>query len=420
MRPGVLLLFAGLTACADDTAQPQRSAVSAPAIAVTESIDWSESAGIFIGVETFRSATDAPSQVRYAADDAADLAWLFTQELPSLLRPDRTLLLLSGRPNKERSRAHLLTLQREGVAVVDDFDAGSIEAHIREHAAKVGNNGVLILSIATHGVTVDGAHVLLMPEATKSDPKGVVLDRMLQAIPPGRGNRVLLFADACRRPFSPAPARLFEELQFPGRYAIFAASGPGGYARADEATGNGFFTAAVLDAFRGRAGADAEGFVTPNAVAVHVSDDVRKRTRDRQRPEARFGGLEDLQLLRRIEPRRIATLVEPEPNARVAPDGYVGVAVHAPDLYATIFVCPASTGRCWKQNARPVRAPAGAVTRIGVQYGDPDRFRVHVALTADAAFLNGEVEFADVPSDRRASSIVYWLDPVTVTCEEDS
>jgi len=81
---------------------------------VTESIDWTQSAGIFIGIESFIAEAGAPQDVRYAADDATDLAWLFAKELPSLLPPDRTLLLLSGRPHKRGSQEHLLVLQREG------------------------------------------------------------------------------------------------------------------------------------------------------------------------------------------------------------------------------------------------------------------------------------------------------------------
>jgi hypothetical protein len=420
MRPGAILwLFVALTACGGDAPQSRRSVDAFPA-AATETIDWSRSVGIFIGVETFRAPVDAPPDVRFAADDATRLAWMFTRELPSPLRTDRTLLLLSGTPVSEESRAHLAALRKDGIGVVERFDADEVYTRVRDFAANVGENGVLVLAIATHGMTAGGAHVLLTPDATRSEPKGVVLNHVLAAIPQGRGDRVLLFVDACREPVGSAPERMFEDLRFPGRYAIFAASAPGGYARADEARGNGYFTAAVADALTGGAKMDATGYVTPVTIAAFVSEAVRNRTRDAQRPEARFGGLEDLQLLRPRPVTEIGRIVEPLARARVEPDATVALLVFRPDLYATVFVCAASTGRCWKQNAHPLAAPPNAITEIGVQYGGADSFRIHVALTADSDFLRGEADFPRVPADRRARSVVYWLNPVAVRLEEDS
>ena len=78
-------------------------------------IDWEQSAGVFIGIERFHAA-DAPLDVPYAADDATDLAYLFTTEL-RLLPPAHTVVMLSGRPAKERSRQHLEELTRESRVV---------------------------------------------------------------------------------------------------------------------------------------------------------------------------------------------------------------------------------------------------------------------------------------------------------------
>jgi hypothetical protein len=385
---------------------------------VTESIDWTQSAGVFIGIETFVSEAGAPPDVRYAADDATDLAWLFAKELPSLLPSDRIDLRLSGRPHKRTSLEHLLILQREGSVTGTGISPDSIYAHIRESAMKVGPDGVLILSIATHGYTIDGAHVLLTPDATTSDPKGVVLSRMLDAIPPGHGRRVLLFADACRKPYAPAPARQFEDLRFPGDYAIFAASEPGGYARANDAVQNGNFTSAVLAGLAGGAAPDSDGYITPSTLGTFVSRHVRESSGGDQRPEARFGGLENLPLFRARPVGRVATILAPRPDAAVSPSDMVDVGVYVPGLYVTVFVCSATTSRCWKQNPRPIAAAANETTRAGVQYGDTDIFRVHVALTADDAFLRGETVFGSIPISRRANRIVYWLDSVTVKREE--
>ena len=156
------LLLALLLAATDCTDQrgvtPTGSEVKDEHIALGP-IDWDQSAGVFIGVETFHS-DDPPLAVRYAADDATDLAYLFANEL-RLLPPSHTVLMLSGQPNKERSRQRLRELQRDTHVILDDVDAKRIGDAIAEQAPHVGANGVLVLSIATHGYTKEGQHVLL-------------------------------------------------------------------------------------------------------------------------------------------------------------------------------------------------------------------------------------------------------------------
>lgn len=419
MRSIVLLPLLIAFTCAQAPKEDRGAAHEPYGAIVTEPIDWKQSAGVFIGIETFPVA-GAPPDVRFAADDATDLAWAFAHELPSLLAPDRTLLLLSGNPHKRISREHLLVLQHEGSVIAGGMDADAIYAHVREVAAKVGTDGVLILAIATHGYTSAGAHVLLTPDATIAQPKGVVLSRLLGAIPPKHGRRVLLFVDACRKPFGPAPARMFEELEFPGDYAIFAASAPGGYAHAHEAVQNGYFSRAVADGLAGRAKPDVEGYITPGMLDVYVSTQVRASSNGRQRPEARFGGLANLPLFRARDAGVAGTIVAPAADSRVKPQGMVAIRATLPGLHATVLVCSATTGRCWKQNAMPVAAAPTEVTRIGVQFGETDVFRVHVALTADESFLRGETRFSSVPHGRRAGRVVYWLKPITVERKEES
>jgi len=381
---------------------------------VREAIDWSQSVAIVIGVETFVSAA-VPPDVQYAADDATDFSWTLAKELPSLLPADRLLLLLSGRPDKRASQAHLLMLQHEGSVIVEEFDAERVYALISEYGEKVGQDGVLILFIATHGMTDRGAHILLMPQSDAKSPTGVELNGMLQAIPSGHGHRVLLFIDACRAPY-PTPSRLFEDLRFPGEYAIFSASGPGGFARPDEELRNGYFTRAVLDGLRCRAAA-ANGFITPAALGAFASRRVPEASHGLQNPESRFGGLADLPLFGCIPPDKIARIVHPLPDSRVAPSDSIDVEVFVPSLYVTALVCAASTGECWKQNPEPVPATAGAITRIHAGYGDEDAFRIYAALSADGTFLRGEEHFPAVPLEHRAENIVYWLGPNDVSLE---
>jgi hypothetical protein len=176
----------------------------------TGPIDWQASAGVFIGVERFHPGVDSPAEVKYAADDAVDLAYLFTEEL-DLLPPARTVLLLSGRHHKSITQRHLADLASQATVLQemggDDSQAAKedvsvkpelIYSQIASQAQKVGPRGVLILSIATHGFTTNGQHILLTAEASTSDPKGVILTQVIQHAQTKNGDRLLLFVDACR------------------------------------------------------------------------------------------------------------------------------------------------------------------------------------------------------------------------------
>ncbi len=56
------------------------------------------SAGLFVGARDYEDP--ALRQVPYAVDDAVDLAYLFALEL-QLIDPAKTILLISGEPQKE-------------------------------------------------------------------------------------------------------------------------------------------------------------------------------------------------------------------------------------------------------------------------------------------------------------------------------
>ena len=66
----------------------------------TEGFDASESAGLFVGVRSFRDSWFA--EVPFAVDDAVDLAYLFALQL-ALIAPERVVLALSGEPVKAES-----------------------------------------------------------------------------------------------------------------------------------------------------------------------------------------------------------------------------------------------------------------------------------------------------------------------------
>ena len=420
------LLLALLLAATDCT---DRRGVSPTGSEVKEPIafgpiDWEESAGVFIGVETFHG-DDPPDDVRYAADDATDLAYLFANDL-RLLSPSHTVLMIAGRPTKERSRQRLRELQRDTQVILNGIDAKRVRDAITGQSSHVGPNGVLVLSFATHGYTKEGQHVLLTADSGVSKLKGVALSDIIRWQQRGR---LLLFVDACRErltrlPLSgPSPTALteafFDELRGARGYAVLTASVPGGFAYSDDVMQNGFFTGALLDAFRHQAAAGADGcIVTLSDLHSEVSRSVLERSGGRQRPEARFGGgVNDLCVVDGSAP--VGEIVSPHDGDSVPASG--DIEIHAPKsrFYATVLLCAARNNVCFNQT--PHAALAGTKTIVHVSYGTPDRYAIWVALSTDPRLLQDENQIpGGPPLDRRTNGVVRWLGPVTVTFKEAS
>ncbi|HEX2060208.1 MAG TPA: caspase family protein, partial [Thermoanaerobaculia bacterium] len=379
---------------------------AAARVHVIEAIDWNESAGVFIGIETFRGAVDAFPPVDFAADDATDMAYLFTHELKHKIPASRVSLLLAGTPHKATSLAALNELRRRAHVLIDGqhtpLGSGAIYEHVRHAAHKVGAHGVLVIFIATHGLTVNDEHRLLMPDATYSAKNGITLASLLGQIPSRSRTRVLLFVDACRTEASDAmdgaatTARRLESLRFPAAYAIFAAATAGREAASDKSLQNGYFTHAVLEGLRCNA---RTPLITPVILSAYVSDRVGMRTGQQQRPEGRFSDLDDepLAVCRDIE---VASILRPRDGTRVDSTDHIVIRALEPGLYATVIVCP-DIGDCSNANDRhrPVLLQQGADQLIDVQYGGipPLHYQVYVALTADSEFLEGAATFHAVP-----------------------
>jgi hypothetical protein len=388
----------------------------------TQPIDWQQSTGIFIGIEQFHPGADRPEPVAYAADDATDLAYFFAKErkVTGLLPASRTYVLLSGRPHKPQSLQRLRELREEAHVVIAEgpvcIDAAMIYSLLDRLGREVGGDGILIVSIATHGFTVGDQHVLLTSDSPVSHPRGVVVGRMMQALRESSGRRLLLLVDACRTPHDD-PGIAFEDLDVPAGYAVLSAASPRRTARSEDALQNGYFTSAVIEGLRCRATAGPDAAISPRELDAYVGKRVHALTHGWQQPEGRFsGGLGDVELVN-CSIRRAATLLEPHNGDHVKWRGPVRFHVLLPDLHATVFVCAESNGVCYNQNPGllPFSTHAGRTYELRVYYGAPDTFHVWVALTADAGFLRGRNDLSPIPFDEHAERTVYWLGPVDVT-----
>jgi hypothetical protein len=254
--------------------------------------DPKESAALFVGVRKFAHGDTA--EVPYAVDDAVDLAYLFAFEPGvSLVPPERVVLALSGKPQKEESKRHLLELEHAG-ARVERADTGSILTLLQQQSALAGRAGIFILSLATHGFIRDGEPYILGESSLFQYPGTAQRTAELFDIAAtSPAQRSLIFVDACRNrltdktrgpddPSSAAPSlEMIRRMRDATGQVVFYAAGAGQYAYDDK--GNGVFTKAVLDGLRCRAGARTR-LVTVSSLSRSVEKQVRSWIRVHRQP----------------------------------------------------------------------------------------------------------------------------------------
>ena len=209
------------------------------------------STGLFIGVREFRH--DPSLEVPYAVDDAVDLAYMFSLGRAGLVPPDRIVLALAGKPQKEESRERLQKL-REAGAKVEDATSDDIGNLLDKQIKLAGQDGTLVLSIATHGF-LDNGDAYILGSASKMGDLHLRLTDLFDAAT--RTKRSVIFVDACRdrigetsRGAGPDSKTAAPHIRRMAKYhgqVIFYAAAPGQYAYDDYIRQNGVFTATVLD-----------------------------------------------------------------------------------------------------------------------------------------------------------------------------
>jgi hypothetical protein len=259
------------------SAQP----VTATSNANDAGFDRDQSAGLFVGVRHFTQPGMA--QVRYAADDAVDLAFLFAfDHRIRLVRPERVVIALSGRPEKPESQQKLEMLQRAGASVLH-ADQTDIVALLRQQARRAGQRGLLIVSVASHGFVRNGSSYILGASSVVRYPLTNVAVANILDIAGASAGRSLVLIDACRERLS-APTRsvtsetanepfLLRKMSHTHGQAVFFAATAGGIAY--DGNGNGVFTKAVIDGLQCRA-AKPQGAITATTLNTYVQNSVSK------------------------------------------------------------------------------------------------------------------------------------------------
>lgn len=249
-----------------------------------------ESAALFVGVRKF--SHDEILDVPYAVDDAVDLAYMFAVDpRVHLVPPDRVVLALSGPPQKRQSQKRLEELKGKG-ATVERATQPDIIQQLQRQTDAAGPDGILVVSLATHGFVREGVPYVLGATSLFGYPEtSLSAARIFEIASTTKARRSLLFVDACREritggirsvsdPITAAP--LISRMHLVDGQAIFYAAPSGGYAY-DDPSGNGVFTKAVIDGLSCQATA-TRGVVTVGTLRTFVEREVRDWIRQYRDP----------------------------------------------------------------------------------------------------------------------------------------
>jgi hypothetical protein len=172
-----------------------------------------------------------------------------------------------------------------------------IQRLLKTQSSRVGRNGILIVSFATHGVSSNWTQHLLTVSSRLKPRARTITDREIsEIVSMGDVPRALILIDACRERLrrdqragtaDPQSAATFRRVisGIDGQVVISAAPA-GGYAYDDDKRRNGVFTAAVIDALRCGAPKDRHGFVTAETLHDYVERRVLQWIKNNRDPEA--------------------------------------------------------------------------------------------------------------------------------------
>ncbi len=279
-----LLAMAFLLVALPGAAQPRGAQLPQSSSETIGPLELEQSAALFVGIREFPNDRSVTA-VRYAVDDAVDLAYLFTLDARvRLVDAPRVILALSGAPEKEQSRMRLENLKAAG-AEVRTAGQTQILAALEEQSQAAGTGGMLIVSFATHGISVDGTQYLLTATSLLKHRETSIAESKVRDIASrSDAARSLILIDACRErlrenqrggtPDEQSIAARLTALATTHGQAVLSAAAVGQYAYDDERRGNGVFTAAILDGLRCGASTDARGFITVDALASYVETRV--------------------------------------------------------------------------------------------------------------------------------------------------
>lgn len=240
-------------------------------LAILERQDNGGNQAVFIGINEFQKKVQLT--LDYAVNDAVAMADVFVNRL-GLIPPSNTILLLGGKPTPEFAP----TLERlKGLGVRDvRFSATrtDIETAAETAVSRLADDGLLVISMSTHGVqtdTADGSYYVI---PSGGDPEQLLklvrvqeLDSILDKKPSAKR---LVFTDTCRTvvsgkgddggdPAGPSYLRAYRETS--GKLVV-KSCGAGQKSWENPDRKLGVFTGYLIDAFSGEADPGQSEYVT--------------------------------------------------------------------------------------------------------------------------------------------------------------
>lgn len=297
------LLCAAATGCLHDP-RPLPTTRSVHLAPATESdddesdFDPAQSSALFVGVRRF-THDGSLVEVRYAVDDAIDLASVFALDI-HLVDPAKVVLAISGEPQKPSSKQKLEELRAAG-ATIRDAGESDILALLDRQTRNAGKKGIFIVSVATHGFNDEGSHYLLASNSLLQHRQtSISANTLVEIAGQSDALRSLIFLDSCRTKLvsgirsegasdrrSAAP--LVQTLGSARSQAVFYAAAANQYAYDDDERKNGVFTAAVIDGLHCQATTNARGLITVDTLFDYVNRRVLTWIRTHRDPLAKRG-----------------------------------------------------------------------------------------------------------------------------------
>ncbi len=265
----------------------QRGMVAEPLTAsqrATGEIPAGGSSGLFIGVGTFDAGSNLGS-LKYAPDDAIALAHLFALEL-QLVPPSRTRVALGGLPRSKKGETQLAALKAAGVLLVG-ADKNTLLTALRQIKADASQpDGLIVVSVATHGFEDGGGQYLMPSNGLREEPAttGIPLNLVKQRLQESATRKRILLLDACReaveggtRGSETATAGLRESFAKAEGFAVLGSCSARQLSWESDDLQQGVFTHHFLQALRGGVGGSpTDGLIRLGDVAQWVAVETAK------------------------------------------------------------------------------------------------------------------------------------------------
>jgi formylglycine-generating enzyme required for sulfatase activity len=239
---------------------------------------------LFVGIGAFDPGSNLGS-LKYAPDDAIALAHLFALEL-QLIPAARTRVALGGLPRSKKGETQLAELKAAGAQLVG-ADKNALLTALRQIKADASQpDGLIVVSVATHGFEDGGGQYLMPSNGLREEPAttGIPLNLVKQRLQEAATRKRILLLDACReaveggtRGSETATAGLRESFAKAEGFAVLGSCSAKQLSWESDDLQQGVFTHHFLQALKGGVGGSpSDGLIRLGDVAQWVAVETAK------------------------------------------------------------------------------------------------------------------------------------------------